>query len=118
MNNSYEKFVLFSGTKILEKRSLKNQKILGVVYETGFKTLKGKLIGGILNPKYEITKFEKDSLKYIIIMMILTSITFLIPLPKIIHELDKKQIIFFFLDSLTTSVPISLAGCIKISITT
>ena len=117
MNNSYEKFVLFSGTKILEKRSLKNQKILGVVYETGFKTLKGKLIGGILNPKYEITKFEKDSLKYIIIMMILTSITFLIPLPKIIHELDKKQIIFFFLDSLTTSVPISLAGCIKICIT-
>ena len=116
-NNSYEKFVLFSGTKILEKRSLKNQKVLGVVYETGFKTLKGKLIGGILNPKYELSKFEKDSLKYIFIMLILTIISFLIPLSKLIYELDTKNIILFFLDNLTTAIPISLAGCIKICIT-
>ena len=115
--NSYEKFVLFSGTKILEKRSLKNQKVLGVVYETGFKTLKGKLIGGILNPKYELSKFEKDSLKYIFIMLILTIISFLIPLSKLIYELDTKNIILFFLDNLTTAIPISLAGCIKICIT-
>ena len=117
MNNSYEKFVLFSGTKILEKRSLKNQKIFGVVYETGFKTLKGKLIGGILNPKYELSKFEKDSLKYIFIMLILTIISFFIPLSKLIYNLDKKNIILFFLDNLTTAIPISLAGCIKICIT-
>ena len=116
-NNSYEKYVLFSGTKILEKRSLKNQKVLGVVYETGFKTLKGKLIGGILNPKYELSKFEKDSLKYIFIMLILTIISFLIPLSKLIYELDTKNIILFFLDNLTTAIPISLAGCIKICIT-
>ena len=116
-NNSYEKFVLFSGTKILEKRSLKNQKVLGVVYETGFKTLKGKLIGGILNPKYELSKFERDSLKYIVIMLILTIISFLIPLPKLISELDTKIIILFFLDNLTTAIPISLEGCIKICIT-
>ena len=116
-NNAYEKFVLFSGTKILEKRSLKNQKIMGVVYETGFKTLKGKLIGGILNPKYELSKFEKDSLKYIVFMIIVTCVTFLIPLPKILYELDKTTILVFFLDCLTTSVPISLAGCIKICIT-
>ena len=60
-SNSSEKYFLYAGTKIVEKRSLKSQKILGVVYETGFRTLKGKLIGGILNPKYELTKFEKDS---------------------------------------------------------
>ena len=116
-NNSYEKYLLFSGTKIIEKRSLKNQKILGVVYETGFKTLKGKLIGGILNPKYELSKFEKDSLKYILIMFILTVISYMIPLSKLIYELDAKNIILFFLDNLTTAIPISLAGCIKISIT-
>ena len=116
-NNSYEKFVLFSGTKVLEKRSLKNQKILGVVYETGFKTLKGKLIGGILNPKYELSKFEKDSLKYICIMLILTIISYLIPLSKLIYEIDIKNTILFFLDNLTTAIPISLAGCIKICIT-
>ena len=75
-NSSYEKYLLFAGTKIIEKRSLKNQKILGVVYETGFKTLKGKLIGSILNPKYELTSFEKVyhhnklySLYYILIIL-------------------------------------------------
>ena len=116
-NNSYEKYLLFSGTKIIEKRSLKNQKILGVVYETGFKTLKGKLIGGIINPKYELSKFEKDSLKYIYIMLILTIISFMIPLSRLIYTLDTKNIILFFLDNLTTAIPISLAGCVKICIT-
>ena len=116
-SNSSEKYFLYAGTKIVEKRSLKSQKILGVVYETGFRTLKGKLIGGILNPKYELTKFEKDSLKYILIMLILTIISFLIPLSKLIYELDTKNIILFFLDNLTTAIPISLAGCIKICIT-
>ena len=116
-SNSCEKYFLFAGTKILEKRSLKKQKILGVVYETGFRTLKGKLIGGILNPKYELTKFEKDSMKYIFIMFILTVISFLIPLSKLIYELDIKNIILFFLDNLTTAIPISLAGCVKICIT-
>ena len=116
-NNSCEKYLLFAGTKIIEKRSLKNQKILGVVYETGFKTLKGKLIGGVLNPKYELSKFEKDSMKYIIIMLILTIISYCIPLSKLIYELDTKNIILFFLDNLTTAIPISLAGCVKICIT-
>ena len=116
-NSSYEKYLLFAGTKIIEKRSLKNQKILGVVYETGFKTLKGKLIGSILNPKYELTSFEKDSMKYILVMFILTVISFLIPLSKLIHELDTENIILFFLDNLTTAIPISLAGCVKICIT-
>ena len=116
-SNNSEKYFLYAGTKIIEKRSLKNQKILGVVYETGFRTLKGKLIGGILNPKYELTKFEKDSMKYILIMLILTIISFLIPLSKLIYELDIKNIILFFLDNLTTAIPISLAGCIKICIT-
>ena len=116
-SNSYDKYLLFAGTKIVEKRSLKKQKILGVVYETGFKTLKGKLIGGILNPKYELTKFEKDSMKYILIILFLTIISFLIPLSKLINELDIKNIILFFLDNLTTAIPISLAGCVKICIT-
>jgi cation-transporting ATPase 13A3/4/5 len=116
-SNSYEKYLLFAGTKIIEKRSLKKQKILGVVYETGFKSLKGKLIGSILNPKYELTKFEKDSMKYIFIMLILTIISFLIPLSKLIYTLDTKNIILFFLDNLTTAIPISLAGCVKICIT-
>ena len=116
-SNKSEKYFLYAGTKIVEKRSLKNQKILGIVYETGFRTLKGKLIGGILNPKYELTKFEKDSMKYILIMLILTIISFLIPLSKLIYELDTKNIILFFLDNLTTAIPISLAGCVKICIT-
>ena len=116
-SNSCEKYLLFAGTKIVEKRSLKNQKILGVVFETGFKTLKGKLIGAILNPKYELTKFEKDSNKYILIILILTIFSFLIPLSKLIYNLDTKNIILFFLDNLTTAIPISLAGCVKICIT-
>ena len=50
-------------------------------------------------------------------MLLLTIISYLIPLSKLIYELDIKNIILFFLDNLTTAIPISLAGCIKICIT-
>ena len=46
-----EKFFLFAGTKVVQKRSLPNFKVLGVVYSTGFQTTKGNLIRQIMFPK-------------------------------------------------------------------
>ena len=50
-NSESDKHILFCGTKIVQKRSLKNQTTMGIVYETGFKTFKGNLISNILFPK-------------------------------------------------------------------
>ena len=46
----YEKYILFAGTKIVQKRRIGNTEPAGIVFRTGFNTFKGNLIGGILYP--------------------------------------------------------------------
>ena len=63
-----KKYFLFAGTKIIQKRSRDKKKLLGLVTEIGFSTIKGNLIRSILYPKKMDEKFEKDSYKYIAFM--------------------------------------------------
>ena len=115
--NINENFLLYAGTKIIEKRSLKKQKVLGIVYKTGYNTLKGKLLFAILYPENRVRKFESDSVKYCITLFLLSVILFIFPLSTIIHTYNISGVIQCFFDILTSSVPISLAACIKIGIT-
>ena len=116
--NDSEKYILFAGTKIVQKRSLQN-KVLGVVYQTGFKTVKGNLIRAILFPKEGDQKFKTDSTKYIIFMGCLCLVGFAISLKFLIDNagLTTKDIILKFLDLITTTVPPSLPACISVGIT-
>ena len=114
-----KKFILFGGTKIIQKRKLGGGPPLGIVLQTGFRTFKGNLISAILNPKPEDDNFTKDSIKYIIFMCILCIIGFAISLKFLIYDaqLSKKEIIEKFLDLFTTAVPPSLPACISVGIT-
>ena len=115
----YEKYVLFAGTKIVQKRKMGNTEPTGIVLNTGFNTFKGNLIAGILYPKKDKDNFTRDSVKYIIFMGILTIIGFGISLKFLIVEGENsaKEIIERFLDLFTTAVPPSLPACLSIGIT-
>ena len=115
----YEKYILFAGTKIVQKRRIGNTEPAGIVFRTGFNTFKGNLIGGILYPKKDKDSFTRDSVKYIIIMGIMTIIGFLVSLKFLIVEADltTREIIEKFLDLFTTAVPPSLPACLSIGIT-
>ena len=115
----YEKYILFAGTKIVQKRRMGNTEPAGIVFRTGFNTFKGNLIGGILYPKKDKDTFTRDSVKYIIIMCIMTVVGFLISLKFLIVEgdLTTTEIIERFLDLFTTAVPPSLPACLSIGIT-
>ena len=115
----YEKYVLFAGTKIIQKRKMGNNEPLGIVLHTGFNTFKGNLIAGILYPKKEKDKFTHDSVKYIIFMGILTVVGFGISLKFMIVEGQNEaiEIIKRFLDLFATTVPPTLPACISIGIT-
>ena len=114
-----DKYILFGGTKVVQKRKLGKGPPLGIVLQTGFKTFKGNLISAILNPKPEEDNFSKDSLKYIIFMVILCFIGFAISLKFLIvdAELSQKEIITKFFDLFTSAVPPSLPACISVGIT-
>ena len=114
-----DKFILFGGTKIVQKRKIGKGSPLGIVFQTGFKTFKGNLINAILYSKPDNDDFTRDSVKYIIFMGILCIIGFAISLKFLITEgeLSDKEIVEKFLDLFTTAVPPSLPACISVGIT-
>ena len=113
-----DKNILFCGTKIVQKRSLKNQKTMGIAYETGFKTFKGNLISNILFPKEQEQQFTKDSLKYIIFMTALCFVGYGIAFKFLKNaDLSDHELLMRFLDLFTTAVPPALPACISIGIT-
>ena len=114
-----DKYILFGGTKVVQKRKIGKGNPLGIVFQTGFKTFKGNLINAILYPKPDDDKFTRDSVKYIIFMGILCIIGFGISLKFLITdgELSNKEIVEKFLDLFTTAVPPSLPACLSVGIT-
>ena len=114
-----DKYLLFAGTKIVQKKKIGNSDALGIVYSTGFKTFKGNLISAIINPKEEDDAFTRDSFKYIIFMGILCIVGFAITIKFLIidAELSNVEILIRFLDLFTTAVPPSLPACLSIGIT-
>jgi cation-transporting P-type ATPase 13A2 len=112
-----KKYILFAGTKIIQKRAHGNSKVMGLVCSIGFNTEKGNLIRSILFPKEVEFKFQKDSIRYILFMGFLSIIGFLISLPFMIeNNIEFIDIIFRALDLVTTTVPPSLPACLGIGI--
>ena len=118
-NSNYDQYMLFAGTKIVNKRKIGEKEAIGMVYSIGFNTFKGNLITGILYPKEMGDDFLRDSVKYIIVMGILTFVGFFVSLKFLIveGECTTKEIIEIFLDLFTTTVPPSLPTCLSIGIT-
>ena len=109
--------ILFAGTKLIQKRSLNNEKILCIVHSIGFSTIKGSLIRSILYPKNLDYKFKQDSIKYIIIMAFLSIFGFSISIPFLKKSgVTKQEIILKSLDLFTTTVPPALPACLGIGI--
>ena len=111
-----KKYFLFAGTKIIQKRSRDKKKLLGLVTEIGFSTIKGNLIRSILFPKKMDEKFEKDSYKYIAFMSILCIFGFAISIPFLLETQEWDEILKKSLDLITTAVPPSLPACLGIGI--
>lgn len=109
-----EKHVIFSGTKVIQRRGI----CKAVVISTGFNTEKGNLIRSILYPKKLKVKFQSESVKYIILMGILGFVgySFNVYFMIQIGELSALQIVLKFLDLITIVVPPALPACLAIGI--
>ena len=131
-NNSFNyeednKYMLFGGTKIVQKRPENKGKILCLCYSTGFNTLRGNLIRSVLYPKKDDDKFMKDSHKVLKIIGVIFAIGFLCILPKRIIEIIRENkngnssinkgvvdLIIELADLLTQAVPPELPLCLSI----
>jgi cation-transporting ATPase 13A2 len=112
-----KKYMLYAGTKIVQKRSKGLSNVLAIVSSIGFNTEKGNLVRNILFPKEIKIKFQKDSLKYILFMGTLAIIGFLIVLRyMILYGKTAREIVMKLLDMVTITVPPALPGCLGIGI--
>lgn len=111
------KYLMYAGTKVVQKRALGNAKVMGLVYSTGFNTVKGNLIRSILYPKEVEFEFKKDSIRYILFMACLSFVGFGISVPFMMQNgIDFGTIMKRSLDLVTTTVPPSLPACLGIGI--
>ena len=111
------KYFLFSGTKIVQKRSENKKPNIALVYSIGFNTVKGNLIRSVLYPLVPDSKFAKESAKFIFFMSIVCVIGYIAILPiRIIRGDFARDIIEKFLDLITTAVPPSLPCCLGVGI--
>ena len=130
---SDSKYMLFSGTKIVQKRPENKKPLLCLCYSTGFNTVRGNLIRSVLFPKEGDTSFMRDSIRALKLILILFAIGFLCILPyKIKNVIDKyneeidqnkkksllkdeiKDLFGELLDLLTQAIPPELPLCLGI----
>ena len=118
------KYMLFSGTKIVQKRPENKKPLLCVCYATGFNTVRGNLIRSVLFPKEGDTSFMVDSIYVLKIIGFIFLVGFISLLPYKIMAISKapkeergediKELFLQVLDLLTQAVPPELPLCLGI----
>jgi cation-transporting P-type ATPase 13A2 len=109
-------FTLYSGTEVIQNRSLGQKEVTAIVIRTNFNTLKGSLIKSILFPKANRFSFSADSMKFIGVLAIVAVIGFLATLPTAIKLLSPGEIIKKSLDLITITVPPALPAAMSVGI--
>ena len=121
------KYFLFAGTKIVQKRAENKKPIIALVYSTGVNSVKGNLIRSILYPVESDSKFSRESAKFMIFLAIVCVLGFIgvfsvniNRIRDIMNDNERssadKELINQFLDLITTAVPPSLPCCLGVGI--
>ena len=111
-----QKYILYSGTKLLQSKN----EAIGLVIGVGFDTEKGKLIRNILfcEDKRELARKNKERQKIIIYLLLICLIGMIIPLKKIFFNMNltKKEIVLLCLQLVTNLLPSAITISIAIGI--
>ena len=115
-NKNDQKYILYSGTKLLQSKN----EAVGLVIGVGFDTEKGKLIRNILfcEDKRELARKNRERAKIIIYLLIICSIGMLIPLRKTIFsfKLPNQKLLLIYLQLITNLLPSAITISISIGI--
>lgn len=106
---------LYSGTTIIQTKYHGNQPILARVIRTGFLTNRGGLIAAILYPPPADFKFDKDSYKFIgILVFIATLAVIYTVVTKISRGITARDVTMKALDIITIVIPPALPAAMTV----
>jgi cation-transporting ATPase 13A3/4/5 len=114
---NHKKFLMFSGTTILQTRPLDGQPLCtGIVVRTGFSTLKGQLIRAIMFPRPHSFQFYRDAFAFIGVLGVIAIIGFFISLYWLLDaDTPTEAIVVRALDVIVIAVPPALPLGLAIS---
>ena len=100
-------YTIYQGTESLQATPAPGQQyVLAIAARTGFHTLKGKLIRSIMFPKPNRFRFARESMLFLLILVMMTIVGFLITLkPMLDSPLVTEDIVIRILDLITIAVP-------------
>ena len=114
-NKKDQKYILYSGTKLIQSKN----EAVGLVIGVGFDTEKGKLIRSILfrGDKNELKRKNKERMKLIIYLLIISLIGVLFSIKTIIKlKLPFPKLILLILELITNLLPSAITISIAIGI--
>lgn len=115
-NKNEQKYILYSGTKILQSKN----EAVGLVIGVGFDTEKGKLIRNILfcEDKRELARKNRQRLKIIIYLLIICFLGMILPLRKtlFISKFPNQKLLLLYLQLITNLLPSAITISISIGI--
>ena len=110
-------YTLYSGTEVIQNRKFGSPEVTALVIRTNFDTMKGSLVKSILFPKPSRFSFIRDSMRFVLVMAIISFMGYGIILPPSIHYgLDTKHIIFKGFNLTSTAVPPTLPAAMTVGI--
>lgn len=114
-SKEHARHTLFSGTKVIQTRSIGDEKVLAMVIRTGFSTSKGGLVRSILYPPPVDYRFEKDSYRFIILLAMIASIGFVYTVvTKAMRGVSASHLLVEALDLITIVVPPALPAAMTV----
>lgn len=113
--------IIYSGTKCLEARfysTHENFPILGLVYKTGYQTIKGRLIRSMLFPRKNTFNFLRESVKFFlwIFLFALFGLIYSIYIFLQYDFTETNEIIISIMSMITVIIPPALPTCMTIGI--
>ncbi|XP_071840513.1 polyamine-transporting ATPase 13A3-like [Apostichopus japonicus] len=111
---SHLRHTLLCGTKVIQTRS--QEQLLAVVTNTGFATMKGKLVHSILYPVPSTIKLYRDAVHFVLLLSCVAAVGFIYDaiILSTMHEASVREIIFSSADVITIAVAPALPAALTI----
>lgn len=111
----HKSYTVYEGTEVLQVS--KNQgEVRALVIRTGFASVRGQLIRGILFPKPHHFKFNREAYIFLLIMASITIIGLAVSIPYLYDKVEHYQIVFTLLDFVTITVPPALPAALTVGV--
>ena len=111
----HKTFTVYEGTEVLQINENQGE-VRALVIRTGFTSIRGQLIRGILYPKPHHFKFDREAYLFLLILACFTLAGSLISIPVIMHKVHTSVIVIRILDLVTITVPPSLPAALTVGI--